>query len=229
MTDQDPVRQVDDRVWRVVNQIHPSNSYICATGEPGACFLVDPGTDAEVIDLALGRLGLEPRHIFCTHGHFDHVGSASFFQEKYGASCHLHGADLKTMRGSNFLLMAFKVPFSMRLPKVDEAEGFTLALGDHDLRVIPAPGHTPGSCLFQYGHALFTGDTLYAHGVGLSRLPGGDPGKLKATLLALWDRLPDEALVFPGHGDCAPFANIRRDNLPLLAFLGLVDVPERER
>lgn len=223
-----PVRQVDRGVWQVLNQIHPSNTYICATGE-GACFLVDPGTDAEAIDRALAGLGLEPRHIFCTHGHFDHAGSAAFFQEKYGAPCRLHGADLKTLRASNFLMMAFRIPFSMAMPRVEEAEGLALRLGDEDLRVIPAPGHTPGSCLFQYGPRLFTGDTLYARGVGLSKLPGGDAGRLKATLLALWDQLPGEAMVFPGHGECDTFARIRTENRPLLAFLGLADGPERER
>lgn len=214
------VLQVEPGIWRVANQIYPSNSYICATGAD-TCFLVDPGTDGDAIDRVLDGLGLKPRHIFCTHGHFDHVGSAVLFQEKYGIPCYLHGADRKILRASNFLLMAFKIPFSMRMPRLEEARGLVMALGGTELRVIDVPGHTPGGCFLQYGRALFTGDSLYAHGVGLSRLPGGDAGQIKDALLGLWDQIPEEAMVLPGHGDCATFGRIRRENRPLLEFLGL--------
>ena len=225
---QDAVCQVGERIWRVVNRTFPSNTYICATGEPGVCFLVDPGTDPEAIDKALGVLGLEPRHIFCTHGHFDHAGSAAFFQEKYGANCYLPRGDLKTLRGSNFLLMAFRIPFSMKMPRVEAAEGLAMVLGEEEMRILAAPGHTPGSCLLCYGQVIFTGDTLYSYGVGLSKLPGEDGGMLKATLSALWDKLPTEALVFPGHGDWATFGHIQKNNAPLLDFLGLNEAPARE-
>jgi hydroxyacylglutathione hydrolase len=225
----DSISQVGHGIWRVTNRLFASNSYICATGEPGACFLVDPGTDVEVIEVGLQHLGLQPRHIFCTHGHFDHVGSAAHFQTKYGAPCYLHGLDLKTLRGGNFLMMAFRIPFSLKQPKVEEAEGLSMNIGGRELRFLTAPGHTPGSCLVQFGQALFTGDTLFGYGVGLSKLPEGDPATLKTTLLGFWDSLPGEALVLPGHGDCATFADIQRDNLPLLRFLGLLESSERER
>jgi glyoxylase-like metal-dependent hydrolase (beta-lactamase superfamily II) len=226
---QDSVSQVDTHIWRIANRTFASNSYICATGEPGACFLVDPGTDSEVIDETLQHLGLNPRQIFCTHGHFDHVGSAAIFQAKYDAPCYLNGKDLKTLRGANFLMMAFRIPFSLKQPIVEEAEGFSIILGDHQLSFIASPGHTPGSCLIQYGRAIFTGDTLFGYGVGLSKLPEGDSEQLKATLLALWDRIPGDVLILPGHGGCAPFASIRQDNRPLLHFLGLIESLDQER
>jgi glyoxylase-like metal-dependent hydrolase (beta-lactamase superfamily II) len=219
------LQQVADTVWRVENRVFPSNTYICATGAADDCFLVDPGLDPEAVDAALGSLGLKPRQVFCTHGHFDHAGSAAFFQEQYGARCYLHGADLKTLRTSNFLLMAFRIPFSMKLPRTEEADRLAMVLNGQELDVLSAPGHTPGSCIVRYGKHLFTGDTLYRHGVGLSRLPGENAGRLKTTLLELWDRLPGDALVLPGHGDCGTFACIREDNTSLLAFLGLGERP----
>jgi hydroxyacylglutathione hydrolase len=220
------MQQIGSGIWRVVNGIFPSNTYICATADPGACFLVDPGTDPQAIDAALGVLGLKPRQVFCTHGHFDHAGSAAIFQERYGAPCYLNEADLKTLRGSNFLTMALKIPFSMKLPHVKEMDSL-IVVGGRELRVLPAPGHTPGSCILQYGTTLFTGDTLYSYGVGLSKLPGEDRKLLKTTLLALWDELPGEGFVCPGHGDCAFFADIRKNNLPLLNFLGMIEIPKR--
>lgn len=212
---------VGDGVWLVANQIQPSNSYICATGDPGDCFLVDPGTDPEAIEGALSELGLKPSRIFCTHGHFDHAGGAAYFQERYGIPCLLHRDDLRTLRGSNFLLMAFKLPFVMTQPTTEPLDGFSVLLGERSMRAVPAPGHTPGSCILQYGKNLFTGDTLYTYGIGLSKLPGGNSEQLKATLLGLWNTFPEDAHVFPGHGEPGTLARIKAENRPLLDFLGL--------
>ena len=109
------------------------------------------------------------------------------------------------------------------------AEGGELMVGGLRLRVMHVPGHSPGSVAFVVEGAVFTGDTLYARGVGLSRLPGGDPGLLKATLLGLWDSFPGQALVLPGHGEHAPFRQIRQENRPLLEFLGLAGGPVQGR
>jgi glyoxylase-like metal-dependent hydrolase (beta-lactamase superfamily II) len=219
---------VANRIWRVVNEIFPSNSYVCAIEEPGGCFLVDPGTDPGPIEALLEALQLKPRQVFCTHGHFDHAGSAAYFQAKHGIPCYLHEGDLRTLRGSNFLLMAFRIPFSMEQPKVTEARTFPSDLATLDLQVIPSPGHTPGSCLLRYGKVFFTGDTLYSRGVGLSRLPGEDSAQLRTTLLALWEDLPLDGLVLPGHGDAALFGTIREENGPLRAFLGLSGTSDAE-
>ena len=186
--------------------------------------LVDPGTDPDGIDEALAGLGLEPRHVFCTHGHFDHAGSAAFFQKRYGASCHLHEADRVTLGQAKFVMMAFKIPFAMEVPQVEWMNGSPIAVGGTKVTVLHAPGHTPGSCLIQYGNGLFTGDTLFSHGVGLSRLPGEDRAGLRATLLGLWDQISEDALVCPGHGECSPFSSIRQTNTRLLRFLGRIEL-----
>ena len=220
MADLGNLQEVGDGIWRVANKLHPSNSYLCALGESG-CFLVDPGTDAEAMEAALAELGRTPSQIFCTHGHFDHVAGAAGLQARYGIPCFMHGLDLPVLRSSNFLMMAFKVPLTMRLPEVTEARGYATTLGGQSLELLEAPGHTPGSCLIRYGSTLFTGDTLYASGVGLSRLPSGDSEQLKATILSRWDEIPGGTMIMPGHGECAAFAAIKTGNLPLLRFLGV--------
>jgi hydroxyacylglutathione hydrolase len=201
----------------------PSNCYICTTDGDSDCFLVDPGLDGPAIDRELTARGLEPRFVFCTHGHFDHAGSAAFFQKKYGAAVLMHEADMKTLKSSNFLLMAVKIPQRIEQPEVTliESDGFALSIGGTELRYHHAPGHTPGSCVIQFGSSLFTGDTIYARGVGLSKLPGENPATLRASILALWDTLPGSAIVYPGHGNAAPFESIRESNGALRAFLGL--------
>ena len=212
--------QRDAPVWRVTNGVFPSNCYIVPTGVDGQCVLVDPGLDGEAIEQAVASMGWTPAAVLCTHGHFDHAGSAARFH-RLGCPVYLHDADLKTLRSSNFLLMAFKVPARIEVPPVEPVapRGFRVAVGGLQFTFHPAPGHTPGSCVIECGRALFTGDTLYSRGVGLSKLPGEDPARLRESLLALWERFPDDAIVHPGHGDSAPFGWIKSHNAALRRFL----------
>lgn len=221
--------EVGPGIWQVENRVFPSNTYLCATGPDGGCLLVDPGLDPEGIDAALTGLGLRPTHVLCTHGHFDHVGGTTYFQKKYEVPCHLHDADRAELGRANFLMMALRVHFVMELPRVTGMDDLPAIIGEKRLTVFHAPGHTPGSCMILYGGGLFSGDTLFSRGVGLSKLPGGDREELKASLLRLWDRIPDEALVCPGHGGCAPFSGVRIENGPLRRFLGMADLERTQR
>jgi hydroxyacylglutathione hydrolase len=210
-------------VWRVTSGSFPSNAYFCEAGLPGGGVLIDPGLDGQAIDAALSAHGLRPHQVFCTHGHFDHTAGASWFQSRYGCEVFLHEADARTMKSSNFLLMALRIPQKVTLAEVTfVADGACVDVGGQPLRFRAAPGHTPGSCVLEFGSAWFTGDTLYRHGLGLSQLPGSDEEALRASLLALWPDLTGERGVFPGHGESADGATVRSENHHLAAFLGLV-------
>ena len=199
--------------------VFPSNSYICRSGAAGEAILIDTGLDPLPIDAALQALDLRPTAVFCTHGHFDHLGSSRHFQDRYGIPVHLHAADRKTAGTNNFLLMAMRMDARIVLPELTLVEDDAIFVVDGtSLRFRPAPGHTPGSCVIEWGSNLLTVDTLYAHGVGLSKLPGERHDKLRASILALWGEL-DGFVVHPGHGPSATGAAIRRDNTPLLDFL----------
>jgi glyoxylase-like metal-dependent hydrolase (beta-lactamase superfamily II) len=75
--------------------------------------------------------------------------------------------------------------------------------------------------VIELGSALFTGDTIYTRGVGLSHLPGEQPDILKQSILSLWPLLTTDRIVYPGHGGCASGAEVRTTNRALLEFLGL--------
>lgn len=216
-------------IWKVVNGIFPSNTYICAIDVPGECILIDPGLDCEVIERELLARNLKPRYQYCTHGHFDHLGSAAFFQEKYGAKVFLHEADMKTAKAANFLLMAFKVAHRLTLPRFDVmGDDFSMTVGGKELRCITVAGHTPGSCVFQYGMAIFSGDSLYSSGVGLSGLPGENLEQLKKSLLSLRHYLPQDSTIYPGHGEPATFSWVCQNNHKLRKFLGCPDYRPEE-
>ena len=187
----------------------------------GGGILIDAGLDGVTIDDELSERGLHPHAVYCTHGHFDHTGSASHFQKKYGCQVFVPEADFKLMKASNFMLMAMKMKHKVVLPEATLVKGNHVAnIAGASLRYLPAPGHTPGSCIIEFGNAWFTGDTLYARGVGLSHLPGEDHELLKRTILSYWDDLTRERIIYPGHGNAADGLSVRTGNAALLDFLG---------
>ena len=207
---------------RVRSGIFGSNSYLCPTAVPGECILVDPGLDEKVLDEALATSGLRPVAVACTHGHFDHVGRAEEYQRRYDIPVYLHRDDARTASTSNFLMMAFKVPARITLPRFDLVDGAgVVRVGEEEVRWVHSPGHTPGSCVIFYDDVAFTGDTVYRDGIGLVSLPGEDEVELRRSIEKLWKAIPDDTLVCPGHGGSAPFAEIKRSNLPLRKFLGM--------
>ncbi len=212
-------------ITRVTNREFLANTYICPMSTPGECVLVDPGLDREAIEASLDELKLVPRAIFCTHGHFDHLGSAEHFQRKHSIPLHLHDADIRTARSSNFLLAALKYPYRIVVPEdyVVVGEGFSWVAGPDRVDVLHVPGHTPGSTVLLFNGDAFTGDTVFRHDVWFGSLPGENREQLVASVRRLWDALPEDAFIYPGHGGAAAFGEIKRSNVPLRRILGLSD------
>lgn len=151
--------------------------YLLAEGADAA--LVDPGDAAAALELA-ARHGVRPRFVLHTHGHPDHSGGSAALRERLGARVLGHAGDAAWFEPDERL-----------------GEG-PLRLGDIELRVHPAAGHTPGSVLYQWRGRLLTGDTLFWGGAGNCR-HGGDPGRLADTFLSVLAGLDPSLEVHPGH------------------------------
>ena len=160
-------------ITRITNREVAANTYICKTAGAGECVLIDPGLDREAIEAALDEAGLSPIAIFCTHGHFDHLGSAEYFRRKHAIGVHIHGADKKVARSSNFMMMAMKMQSRIDIPEelVEVTEGTVWSNGDDRVSFIHIPGHTLGSSVVMFGGNAFTGDTLYRKDIWLGSLP----------------------------------------------------------
>ena len=211
------------RVVRVTNREVAANTYVCRMATPGECILIDPGLDREAIEAALDGAEVTPLAIFCTHGHFDHLGSAEYFRRKYSIDVHLYAADAKVAQSSNFLMMALKLPSRIAVPEahVAVADGSTWSSGHDRVEIVHVPGHTPGSIVVLFNGQAFTGDTLYRDDVWLGSLPGLNRAELVESLRRLWGLLPDDTLIYPGHGGAATFGEVKRSNAPLRQMLGL--------
>ncbi|MBN2251500.1 MAG: MBL fold metallo-hydrolase [Candidatus Altiarchaeota archaeon] len=190
--------------------IHPffspgfeSNCFL-AVGEKAA--IIDAGIPQGVLD-KVGELGIGVDYLISTHTHFDHVLGLARLRGETGAVVAVHEADAAALESgdSGRILSGL---FGALCPKVDVGlrlrDGDVIDLGGIVLEVVHTPGHTPGSiCLYEpASKALFSGDTVFADGVGRTDFPGGSFSDLKRSVERLV-RLHEESgigTVYPGHG-----------------------------
>lgn len=219
----------DDLLRVVANQGFASNSYLLASAQPGRCVVIDPGLDTASLNQALDDAGWTPEAVLCTHGHFDHVGGAAELQAAHRIPVYLCSADVKVAKMSNFLLAAFKIDKRIQLPEFQRIDGedTVLACGGRTFTFHAVPGHTPGSAAIEVDGLLFSGDSLYARRIGLSRLPGEDAAGLRRSLRRLFERVQGGVRVLPGHGGDATLDDILTQNHKLREFMAQADVPSR--
>lgn len=178
--------------------------------------------DQFAIDRLIEENRLIPTDILATHGHFDHIGSVAFFQKKYGARFHIHELDKKPLSSVNFYLKIVKIEGRIEVPVPDtwwKSEKEEIELGNFRFDVFNFPGHTNGSCVLKIGNSLFSGDTLYAKGVGINHFPGYDNIKLRTSVTRIFEMFDEDLMVYPGHGGSDTLGNIEAKNVELKKFL----------
>ncbi len=175
------------------------------------CYLVSEGEDAVLIDCAApltdlrAALGTKTLHaILLTHGHFDHMLTADAVRAHFDIPLYLHAADADCpVDGKkNAYAVFFGADRAYGAPSHTLKHGEILTFGALSLTVVHVPGHTHGCVTYRVGDALFTGDTLFAAGIGRTDLYGGDTDKLLRSLRKLAD-LPHSLRIYPGHGEDA--------------------------
>lgn len=213
---------INDDIILVRNSTFVSNSYLLCNRDNQTCVVIDPGLDAGIMLRTIEDSGLTPIAILSTHGHFDHIGCARDLQERYAVPYYLHEADLKLSQSANFFLKVAGIPHSIKTPKPDILLNATipvLQLDGFRIGVSHLPGHSPGSCVFQWKQYVFTGDILYKNGLGPESIPKEDKTLLKASIVKLFGLFPEDIIVFPGHGQHDSLGSIKLNNMALKQFL----------
>ena len=213
---------INSLVFKIKNQKFSSNSYILKDKCSDCCLLIDPGLDFYFLDEKIGELNLKPIAILSTHGHFDHVGGVSYFQNKFKIPFYIHEGDFNTVKSVNFFLKIAKIDIKIETPKPNvlfknDLEIFTI--GNFKLSIYNYPGHTNGSCIIQSQNFIFTGDMIYRKGLGFNNFPGEDKIKLKHSIKKLFKIFPDDCCVYPGHGGADYLFSIKKNNQELINFL----------
>lgn len=168
-----------------------TNCYILRQEASSKCLIIDPGYEAGRILAFMQEKHLEPEAILLTHGHFDHVGAVGDIAAETDCEVYISAADLSLPP----MITNGKLFYTHTYP----ASG-TLNLAGLTLRILPTPGHTPGSVCLLTGDTILSGDTLFRGSCGRTDLPGGSWEQIASSLKTL-ATLPGDYRVLPGHGE----------------------------
>lgn len=192
-----------------------TNCYIIGSEQTKRGIIIDPGADPKSILNEVDKLGLSIQWIVITHTHFDHVGAVKAVKEATGAKLALHKADSEgSIQAINQALGGVISGFHGSPVKPDKLldDGDTFDIDDLHFTVLHTPGHSRGGiCLVGHG-VVFSGDTLFNCGVGRTDFPGCSSVDLMDSIRNRLMTLPDETIVFPGHGPETTIGDERRTN-----------------
>ena len=200
---------------------------------PGSeCVIIDPGMDAVAgITELIMEHRLKPIAVVLTHGHLDHMCSVTPLCRSYESTCWVHPDDrvlltdpLRAMGAEVRLMLRRLTGYSAVFSEPEDVreltDGADVAVAGLVFHALHAPGHTPGSTMFQTPYqasadidsVVFSGDVLFAGSIGRTDLPGGSLPDMLKSLRSKVLPLPDTVAVLPGHGPQTTMARERVGN-----------------
>jgi glyoxylase-like metal-dependent hydrolase (beta-lactamase superfamily II) len=219
---------------KLIHEVLPVGLLQCncsILGDPATrdAIVVDPGDEVERILEVLRRYELKVRAIVSTHTHIDHVGGLAALHRATGAPVLIHEADLGVYATVDTQAQWLGVPTPETIRIRDFVkEGDTLRWGGFQAKVLHTPGHTPGSISLvvaaeaPHGHEhapaqdgsarLLAGDTLFQGSIGRTDFPGGSFPQILSSIHEKLLVLPDEMIVYPGHGELTTIGDEREHN-----------------
>ena len=194
------------------------NTYVLFD-QKDACMIIDPGcyfgNERAALQDYIEHEGLRPKILLNTHCHLDHVFGNKFVYDTWDLTLHLHEKEKVVLEHAADFGLSWGLPFeNYRGELIFIAGGERIRLGEDELKVLFLPGHSPGSVGFYCEKQAFIigGDVLFREGIGRTDLPGGDHATLLQSIRGqLWP-LPDETVVYPGHGEPTTIGWEKRHN-----------------
>lgn len=191
-----------------------TNCYVVGCEETKKGVIIDPGGDPELILAEVKRHGLTIQYVLNTHAHFDHTEANGAVMKATGAPLALHPADRPILEAAGGAAL-----FGLRAdpsppPDIELHHGDILEVGKLRFQVLHTPGHTPGHvCFYEPTEGvLFDGDVLFYRGVGRTDLPGGSWQQLVHSIEQVLFLLPDDTVVYSGHGPATTLGEEKRLN-----------------
>lgn len=197
-----------------------TNCWVVAPGEGEECVVIDPGIGVEdELDALLREHRLQPVAVLLTHGHLDHTFSVTPVCGAKGIPAWIHPGDRELLADPvKGLSVESRTMFGGRLEWTEPSDvklldpAVPLSLAGLELTVDLAPGHTPGSVVFETERTLFSGDVLFAGSIGRTDLPGGSWEQMQDSLARVILPRPDDLVVHTGHGPSTTIGRERRTN-----------------
>lgn len=194
------------------------NTYLLYNEEKDA-IIVDPGCyskeERHTLQSYISSHSLKPVQLINTHCHLDHVFGNKWVYETYGLELFIHPNEEMVLRYAPESSKYFGLPFiNYEGPLHYLSVNDQVALGEDKLQVLLAPGHSPGSiCLFcNNQNFVIGGDVLFKESIGRTDLPGGNFEVLIKSIKEQLFVLPDDVVVYPGHGEPTTIGHEKKFN-----------------
>lgn len=189
------------------------------SNEAGDCLIIDPGCyhqgEESQLKAYIETAKLTPKQLLNTHCHLDHVFGNRFVHETWRLPLYLHPAEKIVLDYAPEAGKRWNLPFrNYEGPLHFLRGGDLIKLGDDELLVIEAPGHSPGHICFycEKQQFLIGGDVLFRRSIGRTDLPGGNHQQLLNSIREKLFTLPDAVRVYPGHGESTTIGFEKREN-----------------
>lgn len=194
------------------------NMYV-VSNEHKECIIFDPGMydayDEQELDNFIRGAGLKPRYLINTHCHIDHILGNAYCAEKYGLELLTHSLELQILEMGIATANMYGLHYHESVkPAAYIDQNQSIHLGDDELNILFTPGHSPGSLSFysRQDRFLISGDVLFQNSIGRSDLPGGNFETLLNSIHTRLLTLPDDTVVYSGHGPATSIGAERRHN-----------------
>ena len=190
-----------------------SNCYIVWDEDKKEGAVIDPGDDADNILKAVKELGIEIKYILATHGHFDHVGAVAPLRRELDVEFLAHKDDFFFIEDGKNSARRWGINIEQP-PKPDRfiEDGDKIKIGKFELEVIYTPGHSPGGISFLHDNMVFAGDTLFQNSIGRTDFRKGSFEDLEKSIKTRLYTLPDDTIVYTGHGPVTTIGDEKKYN-----------------
>ncbi|MBQ8887353.1 MAG: MBL fold metallo-hydrolase [Candidatus Gastranaerophilales bacterium] len=191
------------------------NTYILMDEESKEAVLIDVGGDFENIKKSLDKKGYKINFILNTHGHFDHVLGEVEIQQKYPEiQILMHKDDTSHFSRLQEEMQYFGINYATQPLKPNEFidENSMLFIGKNRIEAFYTPGHSKGSLSYYVEGKVFTGDALFYRSIGRTDFFDGDYDTLIESIRTKLLVMPDETLVYPGHGPSSTIKDEKKHN-----------------
>lgn len=189
------------------------NSFIVSDPETNEALLIDPGSEAKRIINLIEVRKLKLKTIINTHCHIDHAAEVKTIQDYFNAEFLIHEneSQLLHMLGESDGLFGIKVS---GIPKVNHylKPDQEITIGHNIGKILYTPGHSPGGISLYIQNYLFVGDCLFKNSIGRTDLHGGNYDELISSIKLQLFTLPDDTIVYPGHGPLTTIEYEKRNN-----------------
>lgn len=196
------------------------NTYILWNEDSNDVAIVDPGMcslqECEALDKFLAESGLCPKMVLLTHQHVDHIMGTGYLAKKYGCTVYAHAADVELGNKADVQLRMFNLECDFQPFNVTSliADGDFIELNGEEIKILHTPGHSAGGVVFYLPHSCcaFVGDTIFQMSIGRTDLTGGDYDTLIKSIRTKLYSLPEETMLYPGHGGATTVGDEKQYN-----------------